>query len=580
MNKELFSLSIRLINENTKSRKEENKLKKYSILFLTLILLLTSCGVTTESTRSPNVFSVDSLPDIGEFSGTSGDKRFFDDPVYDFVPSDEYGTVVPYIGTYRIFETPKEENSDWHAEQGYATYGFCTTDGRIVMDASDKNAYLNFRETDDGFGYYTLTCEIEQKEDAPDEYVPNETYIIPLDGSWCLKLDNGSWVSSAGGGYICVCVYPNDGSADPVKTLVYNYDGELVNTFFGSDSVGTYSNGLILVSKWTNDGYSADFVDENGKKVLGPYSAASDFNKYGITAVEDENGAYLVNTKGEHLTDYYDSFFKGFSGDMSQHVFSARHTENNKISDIYSEDGTFLGTAEGSTYFSYRFPDNGEILCYFTYYDNNDKGYPIYNSERMIWTRLSDGKEFACKEFGLVPNSYSGTDNCFIHIDKENKKAYLFDAEGETIAVIDGASEVITTSEYGEYIVYVEGEYDYGYDEETGKLDLDTRKTHIFDSEKGEDVYTADSYSYARFFGKNNRFALLTVYEAEDMNDIMGGTPKYTLFDTQSGKVLFENCNQIVLYEIGDKIYINVCTDNSSALYDGDLKLIRKAYFE
>ena len=56
--------------------------------------------------------------------------------------------------------------------------------------------------------------------------------------------------------------------------------------------------------------------------------------------------------------------------------------------------------------------------------------------------------------------------------------------------------------------------------------------------------------------------------------------PKYTLFDTKSGKVLFENCNQIVLYEIGDKTYINVCTDNSSALYDGDLKLVRKAYFE
>ena len=61
---------------------------------------------------------------------------------------------------------------------------------------------------------------------------------------------------------------------------------------------------------------------------------------------------------------------------------------------------------------------------------------------------------------------------------------------------------------------------------------------------------------------------------------MMGGDPKYTLFDSQSGKVVFEDCLNISIYEIGESVYINVCTDNSSALYDSNFKLVRKAYFE
>lgn len=573
---ELFSFVLRLILREQKP-KGGNTLKKYLVLFLALILLLTSCKVTTVSTRSPNVFSVDSLPDIGRFSGLSGEKHFYDEPVYDFIPSDEYGKIVPFVGTYRVFETPKEEGSDWHAKQGYSTYGFCTLDGKTVMDASDKNAYVYFRQTDDGFGFYTLTREILPKDDAPDEYLPNETYIIPLDGSWCLKLQSGSWLSAAGGGYLCICEYPEVGS---VKTHLYNYDGELVKTFDDVDNVGVVSNGLMLVSSWTQDGYTAHFVNEDGETVLGPYTSASDFNKHGITAVNDGNGAFLINSEGERLTDYYESFFKEFSNDSTHHVFSARHKENNKISDVYSDKGEYLGIAEGSTYFSYRFPDNGNVLYYYTHFDNNDKGYPIYNSERMIWKRLSDGSDFVSKEFGFGPNSYSGTDNCFIYTDKENKTGYLFDANGETLAVIEGASEIATVSDKGEYAVFVEGEYDYNYDEETGKPLPDTRKTYIYDSKNAKIIYSVNAYAGSYAPDKNKRFIMLTVYDGTDMYDMFGGDPKYTLFDTQSGKVVFESCNQIALYDIGDKTYINVCTENSSALYDEDFNVIRKAYFE
>ncbi len=549
--------------------------KAVLIAVLVLLLLLTSCKVDVTDTRSPNVFHMDALPDIGTFSGMAKVERFYEELTYDFVPSDEYGKILPYVGSYRLFETPKVEGDDWHTEMGYCTYGFCTTDGKIVMDASDKNTYIMYSTTDDGFGYYTVTREARQKDDAPDEYLPTETYVIPLDGSWCLKFDGNSWVSNSGGGYIVVCDYPEDGS--DVRTHLYDYDGNLVKTIEGVDSTGIYSHGLMLISEWTSDGYRAHFIDENEDIVLGPYSAASDFNEYGITAVTDVNGAYLVNTEGERLTGYYDSFYKEFSDDIKKQVFVGRYKDNNKVSDVYSGDGIHIGTAEGSTYYSFRFPDNGEIYYYYTYFPENEKGYPIYNEERMIWKNLRTGEDFVCKEFGVSPSSYSGTDNCFIHLDKEQNKAILMNGDGETVAVIDGANEVVNTSEYGEFVICIEGEYNYGIDELTGLPFKDTRKTHIYDTKKGEIVYSVDASGNTHFADKRKRFLMISIY---DEASLFGGEVASWLFDTVSGKIVFENCNDISLYDIEGVTYINVCTENSSALYDENFNVIRKAYFE
>lgn len=550
-------------------------MKKTLFLFFIMIFVLTSCNNVATDTRSPkdtDAFYLDSLPDIGEFSGKTSDDRFYDEPTHDFIPSDDYGMIIPYIGSYRMFESSNE--GGWHAQMGYGSYGFCTPDGRIVMDASDKNSHVFYSETDDGFGFYTLSREVVPKKDAPDEFERGESFIIPADGSWFLVLDESSWVTNSGGGYIAVCDYSDDGK---VRTLLYDYDGKLSKTIDGIDSLGKFSNGLMLVSSWVNGGYSAEFINENGEKVLGPYSSASDFNKYGITAVEDEKGAYLVNSKGEIITDFYKDFYKEFSRENDKHVFVFRYNDNNKISDVYSADGKLLGTISGATYAAFKFTENGEIYYYYTTFDTDEKGHSIYNSEKMIFKRLGDDAEFLSKEFGVAPNSYAGTDNCFIHIDKEKKIGYAFDAKGDTIAVLERAHDVINTSENGEYIIYIEGEFEYGMDEETGLPKEDPRKTHIYDSKKKQIVYSMDSTSNAHFADKEKRFILISDY---DIMDMFSESERCWLFDTTTGEIVFENCKNISLTSIGEKTYINVNTDNSSALYDENFKLIRKSYHE
>ena len=567
-------------------------MKKILIFALALCLLLASCSSETEQSTpkgeenpekviyeelSPNEFKIiGDLPDIGEFSGKSDAGRFYDEITYDFIPSDEYGTVVPYVDSYRVYET---EGSDWHIEQSYGSYGFCTPDGKIVMDASYRNAYVNYNETDDGFGYYVMSREINVKDDAPDEYMPSEQLVIPKDGSWCLTLDGERmWISSAGGGYLSVIEYPEYESDDVVKTLLYDYNGNLVKTLYGIDSTGIYSQGLLMVSEYRDNNYYTWFLNENSNIELGPFKSATNFNEYGIACVSDELGEYLINTEGERLTGYYNNIYREYNSETDKSLYSARHNGNSKKLDIYAADGNLLSTIEGASYVSFKFPDNGDIYYCYTSYDTNEKGQIDYGRERMIWKRLGDDAELVSKEFGVSPNSYSSTDNCFVHLDKQNGIAYVFDVNGETIAVLDGGvTEILALSEFGEYIVYQTGEYEYKYDEVLGNISTDTRKTYIYDSKKKQNVYEIEKGTSAYYMSDGSRYIMINSF---DEFDLLGGSESCWLFDAEAGKVVFQECENISITQIGEKTYINVCGNNFSALYDEKLNIIRKTYYE
>ena len=554
-------------------------MKRTFLFLLVLALFLTGCNFNekdTQNTKKNTAFYLESLPEIGEFSGKTQGGRFYEDITYDFVPGDEYGKIIPYVGSYRFYETPKDNS--WYTKMGYATYGFCTLDGRIVMDASEKNTFVNHIQTEDGFGFYTVHREERQKEDAPDEFLPSETLVIPDSGKWFLSLKSNSYVVNSGGGHISIVEYPGDSGEQRVH--LYDYDGKLVRTIEGTDSTGSYSQGLMLVSSYVKGGYRAEFVDEQGQKVLGPYKSASDFNENGITAVSDENGAYIVNAEGERLTEYYKDFFKEFSLNMKKHVFVGRRLDNNKELDVYSDKAEYLGKVEGATYASFRFCDNGEILYYYTKFDTDEKGHSVYNSEKIVWKRLSDNSDFVNEELGVSPNSYSGTDNCFVYEDKENSRAVLLDENASVIAEIEGATQVVNSTEHGEYVIFITGEYDYRIDEQTGKPVKDTRKTHIYDSKNKKIIYSMDhAGTNAHFADRGKRFIMITVYNS-DPDNMFSSLSRSWLFDTQSGKIVFEDCSQISLYDVGEETYINVCTDNSTALYDENLALVRKLYFE
>ncbi len=557
---------------------------KKILIVLLAVLLLSSCTETDIKTPpNPNEFRINGeLPVLSKFEGNKNGGRFYEQFTDDFIPSDEYGEIIPFVGINRVFQDKNEADDSWRMEQSYSNYGFCTPDGKIVMDASDKNTYIFYNEADDGFGYYTLTQEVKQKEDAPDEYNSGKSFIIPISGKWAIEYEQQwSWVSSVGDGYIYLAEYSKEGSGDG-KLKVYDYDGNYVKTLDDMDVMTGYSHGLMQVYIDSDNGLTAAFVNEDGEIVLGPYRGANQFNKDGVTVIRDEYDlSYLINTKGERLTKAYDNIIvnSGYNGKgYDVQYFSARHTENQKLHDIYTPKGEFVKTIEAASYYSSRFPDNGDMIYYYTDYDNGD-GKTITN-ERMVWKRLSDGSDFVSREFGVMPNSYSGNDNCYVYIDEEKGGGYVFDGDGKTLANLPDMQEFYNGTNDGKYIIYRDGVplnqiYDRPIDDNESETVLG--KTHIYNTEKKQVVYTIDTTGSAGFIGKDNRYIQFVSY---DYFSMFGGVSEYWLYDTAEEKIVFEKLKALVNFEIDGKLYFNACTQNSTTLYDENMNVILRNYNE
>lgn len=539
-------------------------MKKLLFLLVLISLILSSCTrADNDGTPAKLVFKIDGkLPEIEKFSaGASG--RFYDEYTPDFIPSDEYGLILPYIGSYRTFVTP---DFDLKLKQGYASYGFCTPDGRIVMDASDKTSFINYYETGDGFGYYTVTRDVQRKDDAPDEFMASETLIIPKDGSWCMTLEPRSWIQDADYGYFAVVSYPEDENS-VVQSLIYDYDGNFVTALSGIDSVSFAPEGLLYTSKWENNDVSHSYINFEGETVFGPYRALATFNSRGITYVEDMNGEwYFVNKEGVRLTDKeYGGIFRQGGYDGEEEIYTARYPDNKSTIDVYNADAELIGTIYGTSGASFRFPDNGEII--YSFYSN--KGTEIFK-------RLSDHSDFVSDDYGAMPNSYDGDYNTYIY--KTDEKGVVFDAEGETIIEIPDLDSFMNMSKDKRYITYSVGEYNYSHDNETGTTEIDdSRKTHIYDMQNGEVIYSVDGYGYAHFLGENDRYVHISVFREEGM---FGGENIFYLYDTVERKAVFSDCRELSLLKIDGEDYFNVCTYNTCTLYDGDFNIIMRNYNE
>lgn len=543
-------------------------MKKLFVLIALISLVLSSCTrADNEEEPLKLVFKIDGeLPEIEDFSsGSAG--RFYEEYTPDFIPSDEYGLILPYIGSYRTFVTT--DYPDWQAEQGYASYGFCTPDGKIVMDASDKTSIVNYFETSDGFGYYAVTRDLQQKDDAPDEFMASETLIIPKDGSWCITLEPGSWLQDADYGHFAIVSYPRQEENPVVESIIYDYDGNYVTTLVGVDSISFAPDGLLYTSKWENNKSYHSYMNFDGETVFGPYASLAHFNSKGITYVEDYNGEwYFVNKDGQRLTDKeYGAIHRSGGFDVGEDLYVARYPDNKRTLDIYNGDAEIIGTIYGTSGASFRFPDNGEII--YSFYSSDGKGTEIFK-------RLSDNSDFVSKEYGVMPNSYDGDYNTYIY--KNDEKGVVFDADGETIIEIDDLDSFMNMSKDKRFITYTIGDYKFGFNEETGESEIDdTRRTVVYDMQKGEAVYCVDGGGYAHFVGDEDRYVYISIYRE---TSVIGGESLFYLYDTQEGKEVFSGCRALSILTIDGKDYFSVCTGKISTLYDGYMNPIIRNYNE
>ncbi len=547
-------------------------MKKLKLCLLAGVLLLSSCNVPAlPEQQSLPVFKIQGdLPEIGQFSGKEHYSRFFSEYTTDFIPSDEYGKVIPFIGSTKEYYTPKMEQEEYSytASSKYNAFGFCTPDGKIVMDANDNINYVGHTVTDDGFGYYTYSVMPEENENSilDDVYLGQTTYFLPESGKWILELSRGSWAGVAGNGVITVMWVSEDNDElypSPDCLRLYDYDGVLLSEIKGEDSSGAEAKsscGMLLVREYKDGQNSARFIDINGETVLGPYESANSFMGKGIATVKEYgDGWYFIDTNGIHINEEsYDSIGQIF--DESDIVgYRAFRDESVNVSDIYDLDANLMSTIKSpGRYCSVHITDDGDI--YSSYYDD---GEVFVDAE---------GNRIVSSEFGVEANRYSPTPNLLVHRNEEDASGVIFDYDGNTVAVLDSIEYLNSVSGDGRFICYSSGNVDYNWNELTQENTItDTSKTHIYDAKEKKEILSFNGSGNCTFAGKNDRYIIITIYDATEM---FGDSSKHYMYDTVKGKMLFEDCLNIMSYYIGEKYYYLVSTANKCTLYDENLKVI------
>lgn len=228
-------------------------MKRYFLLFFAVIFLV-SCGANVSENKDTN-----------ETSET------------------QESIIVPYV------EKSKTYYSEYGIKSIVNSYGFCNLDGDVVIEPSDDISTLSCYETDDGFSFYVVGLGQSEQSAYANGFDPMKTLIIPASGEWCVELDEvGWWTISAGDGAIFASLdVTRETRIIEEKTLIYDYNGNLIKEFGPSSYVSEYSKmyeDCVEISLITDhpDKVETIYVNSKGEIVEDPKKNGHEFNEYGV----------------------------------------------------------------------------------------------------------------------------------------------------------------------------------------------------------------------------------------------------------------------------------------------------------
>ncbi|MBQ7821614.1 MAG: hypothetical protein IJ391_04965 [Clostridia bacterium] len=523
-------------------------MKRIILLFIAVLLFLTACESTEPAKEvSTPVFTVNGeLPDIGKFSASKPQERFYKEYTPEFIPSDDYGEIIPFIGNRKTYTT-----SRFFGEKGtnVYSYGFCTPDGKIVTDSSPHN-YIELLSTDNGFEYYYMSVT----DDSHDTYYPRE-YFIPKSGKWCLAAPAYSHISDAGRERILI-------SNPDMHFAVYDYDGKMIFELTDISDFSYYQNGLSAITIGEGDSARCFYIDSDGNKVLGDYRYATDFTQHGIAGVVDENGdCYLIDTKGERVIEksYKKVRIKHKSNHNSPALFILSDDSLPGVYDVYTDDGGFVNTITLSNEKQWL---NLLYLGNCVLYDNDGTLYTLDDRKVYINNTFGDRYGTVYEPFDVI--KYSVNDRTAILDENGNILANLFDMY---------SFEDISNDH--RYLLYRSGEYS---DFEKKYELTDNSTCYIYDTAENKKLFplNGERYDYINFTTADKRYVKLYSYNYENHENARN----VTLYDTQSQRVLFKDTEYVRHMKLSGKDYFLVCTLNSCALYNSELDIIYKSHNE
>ncbi len=519
-----------------------------------------------ENKGDANVFYLENgLYDIGEYKSDEKYEYFTGEPVYEFVPRDDYGLLVPFSGKEKLFKVEYRDENDVGFDVAESKYGLCTTDGKVVVEP--VYSYVNSFTSPDGFTYYTLSYYMNKVGVV---HTTSCQLLIPADGSWSAQMDDYGYVVSADEGIITM--FQSYLETGKTSYRFYDYEGNLLFETDEYNGVNGFSGGYTIARGFYPEDdqsgsydYSLDgfcvYLDKNGNVAFDGFADGTSFNKSGVASVRlsGEKKYALMNTNGEFLTEsIYDSLYStGIDGYFQGFV----EKENQRH--VFNSEGELIHTIEaGTNYVSIETLPDGQMM--YSYYDAKQNREMLY--------RLSDNTPIVCNENGMMADYYYGN-GYFVYKEAEGSekygveaKAFVFDINGETVATIDRFRYASWMDNEAKLIGYSRSAFD-------GETEF-----VIYDLERAEEVAVFPNCYYAGLIGKNKNIVAAGI-EKRDEDNIY---TKYSFYDIAAKSYIsgFENFNSYKTAEVGGKCYFSIVKPDGVILYDEDFNIILRKHFD
>lgn len=509
------------------------------------------------------------------------DGSIYGDVEFSFEPSNYYGKLLPYVGHYS--EIP---GSKRNYEQGFLKYGLCTENGTVVVDALDHViSDVRILETNDGFIFYVIGVG-KVKDSSYDGYHPQKTFLLPQNGQWATELEEGNWAFICGDG----AIFAARAKDETVKGITYEYFDKVILLNYNGLIVKEYGKCSYLrgfddhfehclemkIADETYQNYYNLYIGPDGGEIENPIIKGHEFNEYGVRLAGDKNGYFLENTKGQMLTETTFRYFRYVSNkDGTNGLFVAKMQATNDLYQyfFFSEDG--CSVSSGNEVYSKHdielfFPDSGDIICMYIADDG-------VIDDVTVFLNLTDNK--------IVYEDHSGRSVYHKSTDKmiiQRAATYgggfgrILDYTGRELAYFDDFYEFDDIADNGKFVIYTSCANYYDIFNDDYSLERDERKTYIYDIENKKILHSLHGNNAIDFIGENDRYVYMFNYSEIEG----GGAFNYCLYDTLKEKLIVENAEKIVRFDIGDEIYFAVCYKNNATLYDGEMNVIYTSYFE
>lgn len=261
--------------------------------------------------------------------------RLREEPLLEFEPSEDYGTVLPYVAG-KLYSNGGGGNGEVYREG--ALFGLMDRGGRILTDGvytsiqplqtvhykgdmpvTVSYPFWRLRRVENGVKY----VEVSEESGFTWTWAEGDVLygVVSMDGRFALPCEYLA-IRPTDAGLLCYR------SWDGPDFEFYGLDGRL--RFTGKDffSDGTtdwsfdYSEGLFCIGGGDDDSREYWFCGEDGKRVLGPYRSASCFHG-GLACVSTDGEHYgYIDQTGTWVIDplYTDSYAEFSEGTVVQHT--------------------------------------------------------------------------------------------------------------------------------------------------------------------------------------------------------------------------------------------------------------------